>query len=70
VTDADGNANASVEARIDGQVVTVQYAGRAPGFVGLNQINVHLPTGIASGTHTLTLSRNGALSNAVTIAVK
>jgi uncharacterized protein (TIGR03437 family) len=70
VTDADGNVNTSVEARIDGQVVTVQYAGRAPGFVGLNQINVHLPTGIASGTHTLTLSRNGALSNAVTIAIK
>lgn len=70
VTDADGNVNTSVEARIDGQVVTVQYAGRAPGFVGLNQINVQLPAGIASGTHTLTLSRNGALSNTVTIAIR
>ncbi len=70
VTDADGNANVSVEVRIDGQLVTVQYAGRAPGFIGLNQINVHLPVGIASGTHTLTLARNGATGNPVTIAIK
>lgn len=70
VTDADGNANASVEARIDDQAVTVQYAGRAPGFIGLNQINIHLPAGISSGTYTFTLSRNGAVSNPVTVAIK
>ena len=69
-TDVDGNVNASVEARIDGLAVTVEYAGRAPGFVGLNQFNIVLPVGISSGTHTLTVSRNGAAGNPVTIAIK
>jgi uncharacterized protein (TIGR03437 family) len=59
-----------VEARIDGQAVEVQYAGRAPGFVGLNQFNLLLPAGISPGTHMLTLSRNGVPGNPVTIAIK
>ncbi len=70
VTDADGDVKANVEARIDGQPVTVVYAGQAPFFVGLNQINMQLPVGISSGTHTFTLSRNGAVSNPVTVAIK
>ncbi len=70
VTDADGDVKANVEARIDGQIVTVVYAGQAPFFVGLNQINIQLPVGIGSGTHTFTLSRNGAVSNLVTVAIK
>jgi uncharacterized protein (TIGR03437 family) len=31
----------------------VLYAGRAPGFTGLNQLNITLTAGISSGTHTL-----------------
>jgi uncharacterized protein (TIGR03437 family) len=67
-TDVEGNVNASVQASIGGQAVTVLYAGRAPGFVGLNQLNILLPAGIASGTHTVIISRNGVVSNTVTIA--
>lgn len=67
-TDVDGSV--SVEAKIDGQVVTVLYAGRAPGFVGLNQFNVVFPATISSGVHTLTISRNGVVSNTVTIAIR
>ncbi|MGH9838839.1 MAG: hypothetical protein ACREEM_08655 [Blastocatellia bacterium] len=69
-TDVDGNVNASVTARIDGNPVTLQYAGRAPGFIGLNQFNVVLPASITSGNHTLTLTRGGVTSNSVTIAIR
>jgi uncharacterized protein (TIGR03437 family) len=69
-TDEDGNVNASVQVKIDGNPVTVQYAGRAPGFAGLNQFNVVLPAGISSGTHSVTVSRNGIESRSVTIAIK
>jgi uncharacterized protein (TIGR03437 family) len=34
---------------LDGAPVTVTYAGPAPGFPGLDQINVQLPPGTASG---------------------
>jgi len=69
-TDVDGNVNASVQATIDGQPVTVLYAGRAPGFVGLNQFNVMFPVGITSGTHTLAIARSGVTSNLVTITIR
>jgi uncharacterized protein (TIGR03437 family) len=69
-TDVDGDISASVQARIDGNPVTVLYAGRAPGYVGLNQFNIVLPAGITSGTHTVVVSRNGVNSNLVTIAIQ
>lgn len=69
-TDVDGNVNASVTARIDGAAVTLQYAGRAPGLVGLNQFNVVLPAGIASGAHPLTLTRGGVTSNTTTLIIR
>ncbi len=69
-TDVDGNVNASVQATIDGTAVTVDYAGRAPGFTGLNQINVVLPASITAGNHTLVISRNGLAGNATTLAIK
>jgi uncharacterized protein (TIGR03437 family) len=69
-TDVDGNVSASVQVKVDGNPAVVQYAGRAPGFVGLNQLNIVLPAGIAPGTHTVVVARNGATSNAVTIAIR
>ncbi|HKE03406.1 MAG TPA: hypothetical protein VKE91_05075, partial [Blastocatellia bacterium] len=69
-TDVDGNVNASVQATIDGAAATVDYAGRAPGFTGLNQFNLIFPANIASGSRTLVFSRNGIPSNQVTFAVK
>jgi uncharacterized protein (TIGR03437 family) len=69
-TDIDGNANSSVQAAIGGQTARVLYAGRAPGFVGLNQLNVEFPAGISSGIHNLVVSRNGVSSNTVTIAIR
>ncbi len=69
-TDLDANVNASVTATIGGRAATVLYAGRAPGFVGLNQLNLTLPAGLATGTHTLVVTRGGVASNSVTIAIK
>jgi uncharacterized protein (TIGR03437 family) len=69
-TDVDGDVKANVTARIDGNPATLFYAGRAPGFTGLNQFNIALPAGISSGVHTLTLARNGVTSNSVTIAIR
>jgi uncharacterized protein (TIGR03437 family) len=69
-TDVDGNVSADVQVAIDGRPATVEYAGRAPGFVGLNQLNIVLPAGIAPGAHTVVVTRHGRTSNTVTIAIR
>src|SRR5262245_44929908 len=69
-TDVDGNVASNVQATIEGNPVVVQYAGRAPGFTGLNQLNLVLPVGISSGVHNAQVSRGGVASNVVTIAIK
>jgi uncharacterized protein (TIGR03437 family) len=69
-TDVDGNVAANVSVTIDGNPATMQYAGRAPGFTGLNQLNVVLTAGISSGTHNVQIIRNGIASNVVTIATR
>ncbi len=69
-TDIDANVATDVRATIDGNPVTVSYAGRTPGLTGLNQLNIALPAGITSGTHTVIVSRNGIPSNAATIAIR
>ncbi len=69
-TDQDGNVNANVTATIGGRAATVSYAGRAPGFVGLNQFNIALPAGLAAGTYPLVITRGGVASNAATIAIR
>jgi len=69
-TDVDGDVKTSVQVTIDGAATTVNYAGRAPGFTGLNQLNITFPAGITSGSHTLVVSRNGIPGRPVTIAVR
>ena len=60
-----------VEARIGGRAATVQFAGLAPGFVGLYQVNVQIPVGVTPGPAVpLVLSQSGVPSNTVTLAVK
>jgi len=69
-TDLDANVSASVQAMVGGTPAAVRYAGRAPGFTGLNQINVALPAGIASGMHAVVIARGGIVSNSVTISIR
>jgi uncharacterized protein (TIGR03437 family) len=49
---------------------TVEYAGAAPGFPGLDQVNIVLPVQLdGAGVVSLTLAALGAASNVVTFAV-
>ena len=50
--------------------VTPSYSGLAPGFVGLYQVNVQVPAGLASGTLPLVITSGNAYSNEVKIAVQ
>ena len=51
-----------VTAVVDGITATVSYAGVAPGYPGLYQINVQIPAGSASGARPLTIFAAGAPS--------
>jgi uncharacterized protein (TIGR03437 family) len=56
---------------IAGVPAPLLFYGRAPGFAGLNQINVRVPQGVAaSATAPVVVSYAGRASNQVTIAVQ
>ena len=61
----------AVEAQVGGRTATVHFAGLAPGFVGLYQVNVEIPADVEPGAAVpLLLLQNGVPSNTVTIAVQ
>jgi uncharacterized protein (TIGR03437 family) len=45
----------------------VSFAGLAPGYVGLYQINAQVPAGVSAGTPQVIVQMNGVQSNATTI---
>jgi uncharacterized protein (TIGR03437 family) len=56
---------------IGGVPATPSFAGLAPGWVGLYQVNVQVPANAPTGDAVpVTLSVGGAVSNQVTIAVQ
>jgi minor extracellular serine protease Vpr len=55
---------------IGGFEATVQFAGLAPGFVGLYQVNVQVPANIPSGNTTLVLSVDTAAAAPATVPVR
>jgi len=60
-----------VEATIGGQPATVHFAGLAPGFVALYQVNVEIPSNVATGAEVpVVLLQNGVPSNTATMAVQ
>jgi uncharacterized protein (TIGR03437 family) len=62
-----GAALSSVSVSIGAQNLSPFYAGAAPGFAGLDQVNVTLPKSLAgAGLVNLTLSIAGAASNTLT----
>jgi uncharacterized protein (TIGR03437 family) len=57
------------EVRIGGQPAQVSFAGLAPGFAGLFQINAEIPPGTSAGAQDVVVSSGGMNSNTVTVAV-
>jgi uncharacterized protein (TIGR03437 family) len=55
---------------VGGMEAVVEFSGLAPTFVGLYQINVRLPQGLAAGTHDVVLQVNGQASKPATIAIQ
>jgi uncharacterized protein (TIGR03437 family) len=65
-----GNAVIQPTVTVGGVAASLQYAGVAPGYVGLYQVNVVVPSGIgASSTVPVVITQSGVASNAATIAV-
>ncbi len=64
------NTNNPVTVTIGGKQQTAEFAGLAPLFAQLYQVNAIVPSGLPSGNATVTLSVGGQQSAAVTIAVK
>jgi uncharacterized protein (TIGR03437 family) len=62
---------APVSVTVGGQSATPLFAGLAPGFVGLYQVNVQLPAGVAAGNAVpVVVSTANLNSNTATIAVQ
>jgi len=57
-------------ASIGGLPAEILFQGLAPGFVGLYQVNLRVPSGVASGDVPLVLTANGLRSNEAMLAVK
>ena len=60
-----------VEGKLEGEALLTQYSGAAPGFPGLYQINLFLPTGVAPGLSLrLTLGQGEGVSQPVFVAIQ
>jgi uncharacterized protein (TIGR03437 family) len=55
---------------IGGQSAQVVYSGLAPGYAGLYQVNVVVPTSISTGTQPITIAIGGATSKASGVAIQ
>jgi adhesin/invasin len=63
-------ANGTVQVTIGGLPATVAFAGLAPGFAGLFQVNAQIPSGLTPGDQPVFVSVNGVPSNAGLITVQ
>ena len=64
------NMTAPYSATIGSASAQVSFAGLAPGYIGLVQMNIVVPTTLAPGTYPLSVTVAGDTSNSATIAIK
>ena len=57
-------------AKIGSAAAAVSFAGLTPGFIGLAQMNIAVPSTLAPGVYPLSVTIDGQTSNSATIAVK
>ena len=62
------NSTHGVTATIGGQTATVQFAGGAPGYAGLDQVNIMVPQ-LAPGDYPVQITVGGTASNTATVTV-
>ncbi len=58
-----------VSATINGQAMTIDFLGMAPGYVGLGQANLVIPAGMAAGTYPVVITIGSVSSQAANITV-
>jgi uncharacterized protein (TIGR03437 family) len=68
-SDPLSTVTSTVTATIGGQAADVSFAGLAPGFVGLWQLNITVPSGVAKGDLPLTVTAGGQTSNSANVSV-
>jgi uncharacterized protein (TIGR03437 family) len=65
------SAISAVSCSIGGETSEILYAGEAPGFVGLDQLNVRLPRSLAGrGEVDVVISVDGKTANTVRVAIR
>ena len=62
------NAQLTVNATIGPRPVTIQFAGRAPGFLG-DQVNLLIPADLPAGDYPVVIRVDGVVSNSALISV-
>jgi len=55
---------------LGGQSCAVTYAGRTPGFAGLDQINCKVPSGVTGSTVPVVVNANGRVSNTAFVSIQ
>jgi uncharacterized protein (TIGR03437 family) len=63
-------AMADVRVTLGGLRCEVQFAGLAPGFAGVYQVNFRVPVGAAGGAQDIVVSANGVASPSVRVSVR
>jgi adhesin/invasin len=63
------SVTSAVTATIGGQTAAVSFAGLAPGFVGLWQANIVVPSGVTQGDLPLVVTAGGQSSNSANVSV-
>jgi uncharacterized protein (TIGR03437 family) len=69
-TDTLSWATSAYSAKIGSVAATVSFAGLTPGFIGLGQMNIVVPSTLGPGVYPLSVTIDGQTSNSGTIAVK